>query len=107
MIRMFGDQNTNDLAQQLRALEEEFQLKKMTLDEYENAKVIKNSVSCMKCTPWNCRTLSFSLSLSWQTRLLYRMEKLGHCLSADDKLFLENKSNGEMMREMEQVEDDS
>lgn len=60
---MFGDQNTNDLAQQLCALEEEFQLKKMTLDEYENAKVIKNSVSCMKCTPWNCRTLSFSLSL--------------------------------------------
>lgn len=40
---MFGDQTTNDLAQQLCALEEEFQLKKLTHDQYENSKVIKET----------------------------------------------------------------
>lgn len=40
---MFGDQSTTGLAQQLCALEEEFQLKKLTLDQYENSKVNESS----------------------------------------------------------------
>lgn len=103
MIRMFGDQTTNDLAQQLSALEEEFQLKKLTPDDYENSKVTttKNDVRCNEI-----KLLSETFTLFQQTRLLHRLEKLGHCLSNADKLFLENKSKSEMMNELEQVEDD-
>lgn len=42
MIRIFGDQSNNEYAAQLDTLESTYQLKKVSLDEYETKKVTTN-----------------------------------------------------------------
>lgn len=39
MIKMFGDQNISDMEKQLLDLDENYSLKRITLDEYERKKV--------------------------------------------------------------------
>lgn len=86
MIRMFGDQSTTGLAQQLCTLEEEFQLKKLTPDQYENSKVNGCSESECKvhfvieffprdrlgyCTVWRNMATAYRLqtNCSWRIRV--------------------------------------
>lgn len=55
MIRIAGDQSLNEQANQLASLEESYQLKKISIDEYESKKVI----------------LIFECCLDWIISLIY------------------------------------
>lgn len=39
MIKLFGDQNTSDLEKQLLDIDENYKLKKLTVEEYEAKRV--------------------------------------------------------------------
>lgn len=47
MIRVAGDQSLGDYANQLASLEESYQLKKISIEEYESKKVFLSSMFWM------------------------------------------------------------
>lgn len=79
MVRMFGDQSVSELATQLVSLEENQKLKKIPIDEYESKK----------------------------QDILLRLYKDGHNLSMADKLFLERKTDSDILKDMRRIEDDN
>lgn len=78
IVRMFGDHSVTELVTQLISLEESQQLKKIPIDEYESKK----------------------------HDILLRLYKGGHSLSMADKMFLERKTDLDILKDMRRVEDD-
>lgn len=76
-IKMFGDQNVTELEMQLLALDQEFRLKKITIEQYEFKKV----------------------------DLLTKLQNIGYCLAEQDKLFFEKRQD-RLYQQMEQIVDD-
>lgn len=74
---MFGDQNVTELEMQLLALDQEFRLKKITIEQYEFKKV----------------------------DLLTKLQNIGYCLADQDKLFFETRQD-RLYQQMEQIVDD-
>lgn len=64
MIKMFVEQDSHELLNQLASIEEEFKLKRIKIDEMEEKK----------------------------TKILKRLQKQGHVLSEHDTKFLKEKS---------------
>lgn len=79
MIKLFGDQNANELEKQLLKLDEEYHLKKIDLTEFERKKI----------------------------DLLNQILSEGHSISAKDKIFLQNyQSDQRDFERLEKVEDE-
>lgn len=96
MIRIAGDQSLNEQANQLASLEESYQLKKISIDEYELKKVIL-------IFEWLFGLEHFSnLCVFIQQRaVLLQLVDFGYCLSPQDKKFLENKTDSEILESID------
>lgn len=78
MIRTFGEQSSSEYAGQLDDLENNYLAKQISLAEYETKKV----------------------------DLLKKLSEGGYSLSTNDKMFLEQKADAEIMENMRRVDDD-
>ncbi|XP_055325010.1 protein LZIC-like [Sitodiplosis mosellana] len=77
MIRIAGDQSLNEQANRLASLEESYQLKKISTDEYNNKK----------------------------REVLLQLVDFGYTLSLADKKFLDNQTDSEILENLRSVDD--
>lgn len=75
---MFGNQNVCELETQLLAIDQEYRLKKISFEQYEQNKV----------------------------DILTKLQDEGHCLAEQDKLFFETRQD-RLYQQMEQIADES